>query len=408
MLEMGDERGQAGVIGFVIVFGFLVALLGVNQAFIVPIENEQVEFQHSQDVRDDVVDLRDDSIEASISVDQQATSIRLGTTYPNRYFALNPPDPSGTLQTTSPDENITVEDADFDLAEETCGVGDTDGVDTIFVDYEAEYNEFQSSVPLTVENTVTYRKGEGRTVFDTEQNLIDGNRISIVRLTGDYQTTDTGVKSVDLLPSETGRNITNDGFNLTIPTKLDEDDWEELLSDEITNGNVTEVVGGDDNVTIVLEDTTYVVRCTTVGINEQPDVDPVQEPFINTNSTTALNPTGPGTVELTSIDSPGNDIELTFENKINESVNATEARIPFASDSGSSQGGAITVDGTPIVIGDRPTPFDPEIRFGAGDEIVLETDADHQTVFALEVKFVNKKTDETYKFLYFVGDDDDN
>lgn len=407
----GDERGQAGVIGFVIVFGFLVALLGINQAFIVPLENEGVEVHHSQDVRDDMVDLRDDTFAAAVNGNQQVTPVRLGSTYPNRFFALNPPEPTGRFQTTTPSENITVDGADFDIAEETCGVGDSsDGVDTVFVDYEANYNEFQTSLPLTMENTVTYRKDDSRTVLDTEQDLIDDNRIWIVRLTGDYQTTGSKLESVDLLPSETGRNVTSGAFNITIPTELDEDEWEELLSDEINDGNVAEVVGGDDNVTIVLEDDTYIVRCTTVGINEQPDVDPVKEPLFDTNTTNAFNPTGPGTVELVEIDRSGG-VNLTFENNIPEPVRATEARIPFASDSGSSQAGAIKVAGTVIPIGQRPVALNPEIRWEANDDgsdvdqELVTTDAKKQTAFALEVKFVNDETGQTYNYLYFVGDE---
>lgn len=411
MTDSNDTRGQAGVIGFILLFAVLVGLLAFNQAFVVPQENEEVEFQHSQDARDDVVDLRDASLAARASGDHQAATVRLGESYPTRFLALNPPDPAGTLRTTEADENITVEDATFDIEEDTCGVDD--GVDTVFLNYEANYNEFQSSLPVVVENTVTHRRGpEEGPVLDTDQQLIDDNRIWIVRLTGDYRARGSGTEGVDVFPSETGRNITDEGFNLTVPTELGEAEWEQLLSDEMVSegGYVEDVVGGDDNVTIVMDDpgdTSHVVRCTTVGIDEQPDVSPTQEPFSDSNTSTAINPTGPGTVELIKVDKDSGETELTFQNNFQAPRTAVEVRIPFGSGPGGSEGDSINVAGTDVVVGAPPRGLEEPVDWsaGPGTNRTVVADVGQNTEFALELRFVDPETGDENRFLYFVGDE---
>jgi len=46
-----NGRGQSIQIGAVLLFGALIIALAGYQAFVVPQENEQVEFRHSQTVR---------------------------------------------------------------------------------------------------------------------------------------------------------------------------------------------------------------------------------------------------------------------------------------------------------------------------------------------------------------------
>jgi len=94
-----DRRGQSVVIGSVIIFGFLILSLSLYQVQVVPQQNGQVEFQHSEQVRNDLVDLRAGILQAG-SVDRsQYQTVRLGTTYSTRVFALNPPSPAGTIRT---------------------------------------------------------------------------------------------------------------------------------------------------------------------------------------------------------------------------------------------------------------------------------------------------------------------
>jgi len=52
-----DRRGQSVVVGTVVLFGFLILALGIYQVQVVPTENADVEFEHSQEVEDHFGDL---------------------------------------------------------------------------------------------------------------------------------------------------------------------------------------------------------------------------------------------------------------------------------------------------------------------------------------------------------------
>ncbi|RLM56909.1 hypothetical protein DVK07_20565, partial [Halorubrum sp. Atlit-26R] len=99
-----DRRGQSVVVGTVILFGFLILALGVYQVQVVPTDNANVEFQHSQQVEDDFGDLRNDVLRAGATGSTGSTQIQLGTRYPARTFFINPPPVSGSLETEATGE----------------------------------------------------------------------------------------------------------------------------------------------------------------------------------------------------------------------------------------------------------------------------------------------------------------
>ena len=60
----GDERGAAIQVGAVIMFGFVVVALASWQAQVVPQQNADVEYTHSQRVQDDMQDVRNGVVSA--------------------------------------------------------------------------------------------------------------------------------------------------------------------------------------------------------------------------------------------------------------------------------------------------------------------------------------------------------
>ncbi|TKX55387.1 hypothetical protein EXE44_16265 [Halorubrum sp. SS7] len=95
-----DRRGQSVVVGTVVLFGFLILALSLYQVQIVPQENAEVEFQHFEEVRNDLVELRNGILSAGSSERPQFVDVKLGTRYQTRVFTVNPPDPVGTLRTS--------------------------------------------------------------------------------------------------------------------------------------------------------------------------------------------------------------------------------------------------------------------------------------------------------------------
>jgi len=55
---VSDRRGVSAVLGFILMFGILILALTTYQAQIVPQENAATEFEHFQDVRDEMVGIR--------------------------------------------------------------------------------------------------------------------------------------------------------------------------------------------------------------------------------------------------------------------------------------------------------------------------------------------------------------
>ena len=95
-----DARGVSEVIGFLLVFGFIIILLSINQAQVVPQENAEIEFKHSEEVQNDLIEVRSSISTAGQADVSQFPTVKLGTNYPTRTFALNPSSATGTLQTS--------------------------------------------------------------------------------------------------------------------------------------------------------------------------------------------------------------------------------------------------------------------------------------------------------------------
>ena len=64
---LGDRRGQSIQIGAIILFGALIILLSTYQAFVVPDQNREVEFKHSQAVQNDLKEFRSGVISVASS-----------------------------------------------------------------------------------------------------------------------------------------------------------------------------------------------------------------------------------------------------------------------------------------------------------------------------------------------------
>lgn len=325
----GDERGQSEVIGALLIFAVIVAFIGLNQAFLVPQANEEVEFKHHNDVQRDVVDLRAATTEAAASNQPRSRAIALGTDYPSRFVAINPPPATGTIRTVDGQGEITTSHSDLDLSA-VCG---TNGQpDTKFIEYRPNYNEYGNALPMTIENSVVYREASSRPLYSTGQVFAKGNQINIIRYVGDVQESSASSASLDLIPSETGSDVVdtrrNESLNITLPTRLSNSSWEDLVdTSEVTPVNVS----GDRVKFEFANNTVYTVRCTTVGINEEPNVSP------SVFSTAAggpgsINPAGFGSVKYNDTSSNENNVTVVLKNLDTKTRTIEEARVPFYSE----------------------------------------------------------------------------
>lgn len=265
-----DSRGVSELIGFILMFGILIILLSMHQAQFVPQENSEIEFQHFQEVRNDMVEVRSSISTAGQADVPQYPTVKLGTNYPVRLFAVNPPPPAGSLE-TSKEYHIWINDSD--VASES--------VSTRFLVYRNGYNEMDIG-PIWYEHSVLYldeRENNGKIAVFEDQNIITGNNSArVTALQNDFSVSSTGEVTVELYPTETTSvNLDEMEGNITlkIPTRLNESVyWNDSIGDMNSNGE-WEYHGTEPhpeegiwwlNLTVDADS----LKFNTVGINSAP------------------------------------------------------------------------------------------------------------------------------------------
>lgn len=391
-----DERAVTVQVGTVLLFGALIVSLSVYQATAVPSQNEQVEFKHNQRVQGDMVEARNAIVRAANAGQDGAVAVELGTTYPTRIIAVNPAPPSGTLRTTEP-RNITVESGG-DSARDVCPGAD----ETRSLLYSPSYNEHRNAPTTIYENTVLYNRFEGANVTKTRQRLVYGNEsvLDLVALRGTVSESSSRTVSVDVVQGETDTTTVTDP-TVALPTRLSQEQWTELLENEVNESDLT-VDGGELTLELSGE---YTVRCTAVGLNRAPPSGAADPDDGGDGDGNKVNPAGE--VMLKGATADQHDATILFENRGNDTQNITEARLSFyqsekKSKQTPSTGRFVDPDrsDTPLHVGGNFKPIEPSIslpgnqstsitmrfdeRISKGDFFVLKVvfeDGDSATYF---------------------------
>ncbi|WP_435099247.1 hypothetical protein [Halorubrum sp. N11] len=265
-----DNRAVAPVIGVVILFGFLILALSLYQVEIVPQQNAETEFQHSGEVRNDLVELRAAILQAG-SIDQpQYQTVQLGTAYSTRTFTINPPSPAGTIRTTDP-YPITISN----------NSGTPEGTITIptrFIEYQPGYNELDRS-STWYDASVLYldaRDDGGGIAVIEDQALVDNGEVQITALQNDFRRSGTGQVTLELRPAESVTSEIPEGdLTVTVPTRLSDDEY--WSGTDIPNNeySITDDTNDDGVYNLTLDTTTSNLTVDTVGVQEAPE-DPTQ------------------------------------------------------------------------------------------------------------------------------------
>jgi len=264
-----DERGVSELIGFILIFGFVIILMSVWQAQVVPAANSETEFKHYTEVQEDLSELRSDYIDAAETGTTRSTTITLGTTYPARIFFANGPPPHGQIYTEMP-SNGTITASGFDVSQ-VCGLSSP--VRTRSIAVNTDYNHLSDSdaPPYRYENTVLYRQTpDGTVIFESDQTLVQGSTLNLHPLTSNISKSGAGAVAIDFMGAETGEIEVSDSVSVTLPTTLSDEQWEEVLRDEPNFDSVQQV--GPQRVKIVLSDASWKVQCGALGTEQTPDV----------------------------------------------------------------------------------------------------------------------------------------
>ena len=269
-----DRRGQSVVVGTVILFGFLILALSLYQVQFVPAENSEVEFEHSQQVEGDFLDLRNALLSGGTTGEARSTSTRLGTRYPQRTFFLNPPPASGSLETTeaaSFEVDAAVGDGVHDNVE---AFWDTDPTfETRSIRYTSNYNEYRGAPELVYENSLVAAEFGDRVLPRSEQTIVRGERISLTAISGTISETGVETRSVDSETVSRGSRtipITGNGEDITIsvPTAVSN------ATDLVDRLDRDEFTGNGDRIEITLDgDETYQLALAEVSVDGSGDTE---------------------------------------------------------------------------------------------------------------------------------------
>ncbi|EMA06729.1 hypothetical protein SAMN05443574_105157 [Haloarcula vallismortis] len=277
----GDERAQSVQVGAVLLFGVLIIAFSSYQAFAVPEQNREVEFNHNQQVQTQMQDLRNAIVSVPGQPSRQAVSVQLGTRYPSRLVATNPGPPSGLLYTdgtSNESQNLTVRNAEA-VNPETADYWDgatPRHYNTGAIAYKPAYNVYGEAPETVYEHSLVYNQFREGNITLSEQAMVDGRDITLVALNGSLSRSASDSVTVDIEPkSQSSRTVrvTNatatSNVRVTFLTRLSALEWETLLTNE---EYVVDVIGDEgpeslNEVTLVFErGQTYRLKMAKAGI----------------------------------------------------------------------------------------------------------------------------------------------
>ncbi len=265
-------------IGAVLLFATIIIALATYQATVVPAQNADVEYKHSQQVQSQMTDVRNALLQTAATGNVQPASVTLGTQYSSRVFLLNPPPPAGTLATETYQNGTmrvsNVQATDDETADFFAANGDAWTASTKYLVYQPGYHEYEGA-PNVVYGAMmlsNHYPEQDVSVPVTDQLLVRGNTVTLVALNGSLSTSRVGSTSVSAtsvsapynevqVTNETAGNVT-----ITVPTKFDAATLRNAtnLGEQSTVRAVEPASGG--RVRVVLEPGTYTLQTAKLGV----------------------------------------------------------------------------------------------------------------------------------------------
>lgn len=294
-----DERGQAVVLGAILLFGLFILALAIYQVNLVPQQNRQVEFAAYQEATGSMTDLHDDLVQAAALGGRASVTIETGARYPVRVLGLNPgpvtgsvvAEDAGVIEVT----NAVATDSDTSAYwEGTWDPADRAAAGVEFrtdrIVFSPAYNELDVS-RIATDGTLTYRiADDGQVLPLTQQTLIRGNHVSLTLIDGAVNVAaadvplvlepiSSGSESVVVTAADTNGDSAvdenDDPIVIDIPSEIPANVWkDEILDDE---PNVEDVRQAGDSVQVLLragvsgEPITYRLDVALVEVRERGD-----------------------------------------------------------------------------------------------------------------------------------------
>jgi hypothetical protein len=230
-------------IGFILIFGILVLLLTMYQANVVPEQNKKAEITHSNEIEYEFEDIESYITNTGMDGKPSTKVYPMSMSYQPRLFAINLPQPSGTISTSSLN-NIIISNSSID----------DHNIPTRYLEYDVDYGYYKNPPTYTYETGFTYRNfDDGQTAVSPNQFILNDG-FSIVALQGKYNETSYNSEKLRFERTDTlvEYEITNP--EITVPTKLDNEEWTEFASEK-PNLEVLSYDESEETVTLSREGT---------------------------------------------------------------------------------------------------------------------------------------------------------
>lgn len=286
-----DERAVTVQIGAILLFATLIIALSLYQATVVPSQNADVEYKHSQTIQNQLSDVRNAILRTAGSGNTQPATVSLGTQYPSRAFLMNPPPATGTLRTgTYENGTVLVSNVNATNNETRDFLAGSWNASTKYLAFEPDYSEYDNPPDLLYESSVLSNyyadTNNGTAIPLTDQLLVDNETktITLVTLNGSLSTTRASAVSVtpEALSApyqrvQVEKNDTTNPAVLSVPTKVSASQLENRTDLGSHPGviDVTDHPTEPDRVVIEVDwDGQFTLQTARVGVGsgtENPD-----------------------------------------------------------------------------------------------------------------------------------------
>jgi hypothetical protein len=259
---MDDERGVSPVVGFVLIFALIMIVFTMYQAEVVPAQNEEVEFEHSQVVGGQMQQLRSAVIDTSSTGQPRSVTLDTGVQYPSRALAINPGNPIGTLETVAT-EGVTVSGIDTEYGNGTYTF------DTSLIAYRPNYLHLSEETEYVIENGMLVKdySSSDTVALESAGPLFSANRtrVNLILVGGTLEerqmTTTVTMEHVD---TRTIHSSVLSNGTITLPTMLPESQWNGVLNGTEHSIRAYDDSGAISRVTISLGSGTDIELSTVV------------------------------------------------------------------------------------------------------------------------------------------------
>ncbi|WP_256296864.1 Ig-like domain-containing protein [Haloarchaeobius salinus] len=283
----GNDRGVSPVLGGILVFGLVLALLVLAQVSLVPALNQQTEFEHNQRLVDDATEFQGSAYRVATSGGTESVEVGTGVRYQPMAFLVTPAAANGRVYTET-GEIVVSGATGVDRETQDYWDGSDWTTSTRTIVFDPAYREYTTAPQTRYEGTMVVNDFGDTTLLVDEGRLVDGRRITL--LTVDGEVYEESTRSVVLSLRAVSRSTQTvelynetDPISITVPSSLSPEQWEsDVLADQISGGSsddrhVIGVTAGPTNGTVTIElegNVTYEFAMASLGVGTGYDTAP--------------------------------------------------------------------------------------------------------------------------------------